>query len=211
MSCNKACVMTTNEPVTSAPAQRRSKAARRGRRSQRNWIFQQVRDGRMDLWMLAVAALFMLVSALQFNGRLGYYAEVAMYWTPAETVYGHGEPARKRAVQGGELWSYNKAESRLDVRFADGRVVEVRCTQAQASGSCERIFGVETGTHERTIWQEWGQPNRVRFAGDYKYLMYDDVGLNITLFRYQVTSIALEKRSPASVSYIIRFVRMMIP
>lgn len=203
--------MTTNKPVTSAPAQRRSKVARRGKRSQRNWFFQQVRDGRMDRWMLAIATLFTLVSALQFNGRLGYYAGVAMDWTPAETVYGHGEPARKRAVQGGEVWSYDTAESRLDVRFADGRVVEVRCTQAQTSGKCERIFGVESGTHERSIWEQWGQPNRVRFAGDYKYLVYDDFGLKITLFRYQVTSIALEKRSPASVGYITRFLRMMIP
>lgn len=203
--------MTTNEPVTSAPARRRSKAARRGKRGHSNWFFQQVRDGRMDRWILAIAALFILVSALQFNGRLGYYAGVSIYWTPAETVYGHGEPARKRAVPGGELWSYDKAESRLDVRFADGRVVEVRCTQAQTNGRCEQIFGVETGTHERTIWEQWGQPNRVRFAGDYKYLRYDDVGVKVTLFRYQVTSIALEKRSPASAGYVTRFLRMMIP
>jgi len=203
--------MMTNEPVTSSATRRRSKAARREKRSQRNWFFQQVRDGRMDLWMLAVAALFALVSALQFNGRLGYFAGVAMYWTPAETIYGQGEPSRKRAVQGGEIWSYDKPESRLDVRFADGRVVEVRCTQAEASGTCEPIFGVEIGTHERTIWHQWGQPNRVRFAGDYKYLMYDDFGFKITLFRYRVTSIALEKRSPASIGYVARFVRMMMP
>lgn len=211
MSGNKACVMTTDETVTSASTRRRSKVTRRAKRSQRNWFFQQVNDGRMDWWMLAVAALFTLVSAQHFSGRLRYYAEASMDWTPAETVYGHGEPVRKRIVQGGEIWSYDKAESRLDVRFAYGRVVEVRCTQTRISGRCEQIFGVKTGTHERTIWQQWGQPNRVRFAGDYKYLMYDDVGLNITLFRYQVTSIALEKRSPASVSYIIRFLRMMIP
>jgi hypothetical protein len=185
--------------------------SRRGKSSNRNWLFQQVRDGRMDLWMIAVAALFILISALQFNGRLGYYADVALYWTPAETVYGHGDSARKRSVPSGELWSYNITGSRLDVRFVDGRVVEVRCTQVETSGRCEQIFGVETGTHERAIWQQWGQPNRLRFDGDYKYLMYDDVGLKVTLFRYQVTSIALEKRSPLSVGYITRFLRMMIP
>lgn len=195
----------------SGGGRRRRSASKRNRTTPDEAIRKLFLNGQMTTIMTCIMIAFVLANAFWLYSRLSYYGSLWIGATPSEVRYAVGPPTLMSGGEGSESWTYAHSGLMFEAQFSNGRLERYTCRVVSATVLCPEIMGVQNHFPESDVLNMYGQPNRVWFVGETKYIAYDELGLIFGLSRLEVSSISVGRAHVDPFTRVLRYLRVFLP